>query len=251
MADWYLVAKQGGPLQGELSLGGAKNAVLVIMASLLLTRGSSRLHNVPASADVLHMIDLLRSLGAHVSFDPTQHTLEVDTTFVNKWRVSPDIMRKMRASILVMGPLLARFLKADIALPGGCVIGSRPIDYHLKNFAKMGVSISERGAYLKVHTDRLCARELVLDYPSVGATENLMMAAVCTSGTTTIINAALEPEVLDLIEVLQKMGAQIRILPPAAIEITGVTELKPIEHEIVVDRLEAGDGELSFNTRAS
>lgn len=240
MADWYLLAKQGGPLQGEISLGGAKNAVLVIMASLVLTRGTSRLKNVPASSDVLHMIDLLRSLGAHVSFDAKQNVLEVDTTFVNKWRVSPDIMRKMRASILVMGPLLARFSKAEIALPGGCVIGSRPIDYHLKNFAKIGVTIAEQGAYLNVHTKQLCARELVLDYPSVGATENLMMAAACTPGTTTIINAALEPEVLDLIEVLKKMGAVIRILPPAAIEITGVSELRPIEHDIVVDRLEAG-----------
>ena len=240
MADWYLLAKQGGPLQGEISLGGAKNAVLVIMASLVLTRGTSRLKNVPASSDVLHMIDLLRSLGAHVSFDQKRNILEADTAFVNKWRVSPDIMRKMRASILVMGPLLARFSKAEIALPGGCVIGSRPIDYHLKNFSKMGVHIAERGAYLNVHTKQLCARELVLDYPSVGATENLMMAAVCTPGTTTIINAALEPEVLDLIEVLKKMGGKIRILPPAAIEITGVTELRPIEHDIVVDRLEAG-----------
>ena len=240
MADWYLLAKQGGPLQGEISLGGAKNAALVIMASLLLTRGTSYLKNVPASSDVLHMIDLLRSLGTHVSFDQKNNILRVDTTFVSKWRVSPDIMRKMRASILVMGPLLARFSKAEIALPGGCVIGSRPIDYHLKNFAKMGVTISEQGSYLKVRTKQLCARELVLDYPSVGATENLMMAAVCTSGTTTIINAALEPEVLDLIEVLGKMGAQIRIVPPAAIEITGVSELKAIEHEVVVDRLEAG-----------
>ena len=240
MADWYLLAKQGGPLQGELSLGGAKNAVLVIMASLLLTRGTSRLKNVPASSDVLHMMELLRSLGAHVSFDQKNNTLEIDTSFVNKWRVSPDSMRKMRASILVMGPLLVRFSKAEIALPGGCVIGERPIDYHLKNFIKMGVSIAERGAYLNVHTNQLCARELVLDYPSVGATENLMMAAVCTSGTTMIINAALEPEVLDLIEVLKKMGAQIRIVPPAGLEIIGVSELQPIEHEIMVDRLEAG-----------
>ncbi len=240
MADWYLQVNQTSPLQGEALLGGAKNAVLVIMASLLLTRGTSRLKRVPVSSDVLHMITLLRSLGAHVSFDQKNHILEVDTTFVDKWCVSRDIMQKMRASILVMGPLLARFSKADIALPGGCVIGARPIDYHLKNFQKMGVVIQQQGEYLRVHANRLCARDLVLDYPSVGATENLMMAAVCTSGTTTIINAALEPELLDLIEVLQKMGAVITIHAPATIEIKGVAELKPIEHEIVADRLEAG-----------
>lgn len=240
MADWYLLTKQSDPIKGEVLVGGAKNAVLVIMASLLLTRGVSRLRNVPASTDVLHMVDLLRSLGAHVSFDQQQHILEVDTSFVHKWRVSPDIMRKMRASILVMGPLLVRFSKAEIALPGGCVIGARPIDYHLKNFAKMGVRINERGSYLNVSTDCLCAHELVLDYPSVGATENLMMAAVGTVGTTTIINAAIEPEVIDLVTVLQKMGAHIKIVPPASLEITGVSELNPIEHDIVADRLEAG-----------
>lgn len=240
MADWYLHAKQSDPLRGEISVEGAKNAVLVIMASLLLVRGSSRLTNVPASTDVLHMIDLLRSLGAYVSFDQKQHTLLVDSSFVHQWRVSSELMRQMRASILVMGPLLARFSKAEIAAPGGCVIGSRPIDYHLKNFAKMGVIITERGDYLNASTKRLCARELVLDYPSVGATENLMMAAVCASGVTTIINAALEPEVLDLIEVLKKMGGQIRVVPPAGLEITGVTELVPVEHEIMADRLEAG-----------
>ena len=240
MADWYLYMKQTVALQGEVRLNGAKNAVLVIMASLLLTHGKSRLKNVPVSSDVLHMMSLLRSLGVHVSFDQKNHILEVDTSFVNKWHVSSEIMQKMRASVLVMGPLLARFSKANIALPGGCVIGARPIDYHLKNFEKMGVVIKENGLYLEARANKLCARDLVLDYPSIGATENLMMAAVCVPGATTIVNAALEPEVVDLIEVLKKMGAQIMVHPPATIEIKGVADLKPIEHDIVVDRLEAG-----------
>lgn len=236
----YLQVERSVPLQGKAELVGAKNAVLVIMASLLLTSGKSRLSNVPHSADVINMIVLLRQLGADVSFFADEHVLEVDTTNVNKWQVCPDSMKKMRASILVMGPLLARFGYADIALPGGCVIGARPIDYHLKNFAKMGVEIKENGDFLYARASQLKPTRLVLEYPSVGATENLMMAAVLTSGVTYIVNAALEPEVLDLIAVLKKMGAKITITPPAIIEIEGVHELQSVEHAILADRLEAG-----------
>ncbi len=236
----YLEIKQSPELSGDISLYGAKNAVLVIMASLLLTSGKSRLKNVPGSSDVLHMIKLLESLGAVVCFDQEMHELEVDTSGVNKWQVRQDIMQQMRASILVMGPLLARFSRADIALPGGCVIGSRPIDLHLKNFEKMGVEIDRTGSFLKTHAPALRAHDIVLDYPSVGATENLMMAAVCAPGSTRIINAALEPEVLDLIAVLKKMGAKIDLEVPATIIIEGVSSLVPIEHDLVPDRLEAG-----------
>lgn len=240
MAHEQLIIDQSLNLSGTASLCGAKNAVLVIMASLILTDGKSRLTNVPASDDVLQMIKLLRELGAEVTFLRHDHTLEVDTSSIDKYKVSPEVMRKMRASILVMGPLLARFSKADIALPGGCVIGSRPIDYHLKNFAKMGVEIDEAGDFLRADAVSMQATKLVLEYPSVGATENIMMAAVLSRGTTKIVNAALEPEVLDLIAVLQKMGAHINVLPPATIEIEGVASLKPVEHAIIADRLEAG-----------
>lgn len=240
MENSFLHIEQSLNLKGEVTLVGAKNAVLVIMASMLLTSGKSRLFNVPASSDVLQMIKLLEQLGAAVFFDHESHMLEIDTTMVNKWCVSSEIMKKMRASILVMGPLLARFGRADIAQPGGCVIGTRPIDYHLKNFAKMGVIIEETGEFLNARTDAMQPKKLVLEYPSVGATENLMMAATLTRGTTQIINAALEPEVLDLVAVLQKMGAKIAILPPATIEIVGVEDLHPIEHSIIPDRLEAG-----------
>lgn len=236
----YLHIEQSLVLSGTAQLHGAKNAVLVIMASLLLTNGKSTLRNVPASADVLHMIALLKQLGAIVLFDQKHNTLTVDTTNVNKWHVSPAIMKKMRASILVMGPLLARFGRADIALPGGCVIGTRPIDYHLKNFIKLGVNIEQDGEFLHAQTTNIKPKKLVLDYPSVGTTENLLMIAALSKGTTKIINAALEPEVLDLIVVLQKMGARINILPPATIEIEGVNELHPITHDIINDRLEAG-----------
>lgn len=236
----YIVVKQSLNLSGESRLVGAKNAVLVIIASLLLTRGRSLLTNVPASNDVFQMILLLESLGARIQFDTDNHMLHVDTESVNRWQVSQEIMKKMRASVLVMGPLLAHFGRAELSMPGGCLLGARPIDYHLKNFERMGVTVTMRGDELHASCRQLSAQYLVLEYPSVGATENVMMAAALTPGTTTIINAALEPEVFDLIAVLQKMGARITVSAPATIVITGVSRLEPVQHEIMPDRLEAG-----------
>lgn len=240
MSNEYIKIERSLHLSGQAELVGAKNAVLVIMASLILTKGKSKLTNVPSSADVHQMIDLLKDLGADVKFDQKLHVLEVDTTNLDSYRVKPAIMKKMRASILVMGPLLARFGCADIASPGGCSIGARPIDYHLINFQKMGVVIDETGDFLTARAAHIMASKIILEYPSVGATENVMMAAVVAQGKTTIVNAALEPEVMDLITVLRKMGAKIDILPPATIVIEGVSALSPIEHEIIMDRLEAG-----------
>src|SRR5579885_1288193 len=236
----FLVIEQSLGLQGKASIHGAKNAVLVIMASLILTQGKSILHNVPCSDDVLQMIKLLRQLGAAVNYYQENSVLEVDTTGISNYKVSHEIMKKMRASILVMGPLLARFGRADIALPGGCVIGTRPINYHLNNFAKMGVDIEINGDFLCAKAIQLQPGTYPLEYPSVGATENIMMAAVLGKGTTRILNAALEPEVLDLVSILQKMGAHIEILPPATIAIHGVDQLKPVDHAIMYDRLETG-----------
>lgn len=240
MIDAYIEIEQSLNLHGTTVPVGAKNAVLVTMASLILTNGTSTLYNVPVSADVLDMIMVLEHLGATVIFDKAQHQLTIDTTYINRWRVNAALMKKMRASILVMGPLLARFGRADIASPGGCVIGSRPINYHLRNFAAMGVAIEQDAEFLKAQVDILRPATIVLEYPSVGATENTMMAATLTRGTTRIINAALEPEVFDLIAVLQKMGASIKVLAPATIEIEGVETLQPIIHTIIADRLEAG-----------
>ena len=240
MSNAHIIVEQSVGLRGQAQLVGAKNAVLVIMTSLLLTRGKSVLRNVPNSDDVLNMIRLLQDLGAEVIFDKDSHMLEVDTTNVSKFSVKHDIVKKMRASILVMGPLLARFGKADVALPGGCVIGTRPVDYHLKNFIKMGATIDVQDHAIYAHAAKLNTCKLVLEYPSVGATENLMMAATLSDGVTRIVNAALEPEVLDLVDVLRKMGAKINILPPATIEIEGVSTLNPVDHTIIYDRLEAG-----------
>jgi len=241
MSKEYILVEQSLKLHGEAQLVGAKNAVLVIMASLLLTDGKSILKNVPNSQDVASMIELLEMLGAEIVFDKETHILTVDTNTINDYKVPSHIMKKMRASVLVMGPLLARFGKAQVAVPGGCVIGTRPIDYHLKNFEKMGVTITTAGEFVSAQVSKkLKSNKLILEYPSVGATENIIMAATLAEGKTKIINAALEPEVLDLIAVLKKMGAQITILPAATIEIEGVSSLNVVQHEVINDRLEAG-----------
>lgn len=236
----YLIIEHSPCLHGEVTLDGAKNAVLVIITSLILAPGKSVLHGVPLSTDVFQMMALLQSLGAEVDFDTVAKTLTVDTSCMESRAVAPDIMRKMRASILVLGPLLARFGKAIVALPGGCVLGTRPIDFHLKAFAKMGVQIDIVNEFLHASVPHLQAERFVLEYPSVGATENILMAAVLTKGVTHIVNAAIEPEVLDLIEILQKMGAKIEIQVPGTIVVEGVDQLAPVEYTIVRDRLEAG-----------
>lgn len=240
MAEDHIIIEQSRGLHGTVELAGAKNAVLVIMASLILTDGKSVLTNVPLNDDVLQMIKLLKDLGAELVFDPELHRLEVDTRLISKFSVRSEVMKKMRASVLVMGPLLARFGRADIAMPGGCVIGARPIDYHINGLRMMGADIVIEGEYLTAQAEQLVANKIVLEYPSVGATENLMMAATLTHGVTRIINAALEPEVFDLISILNKMGAHIVVEPPATILIEGVEALSPVEHGVIADRLEAG-----------
>ena len=240
MQQEYIFVKKSDPLSGTVSLAGAKNSVLPIMAALLLTSGISTLKNVPCLSDVENMIVLLQELGAEVTFNRDEGVLIVDTRKVAAWQVSQDLMKKMRASILVLGPLLARFGAADIAMPGGCVIGTRPIDYHLKNFKKMGVNLTHTFDVLSLKAKKLTSQRFILDYPSVGATENILMAAVLTPGTSYIVNAALEPEVMDLITVLKKMGAKISIEVFATLKIEGVEKLSAMNHSVMYDRLEAG-----------
>lgn len=235
-----LVIEESPPLEGEVAISGAKNAVLVTIVSLLLTSGKSILRNVPYSQDVIHMAQLMQELGALVDFDVERRLLSVDTSMVQKCVVSAAIMKKMRASVLVAGPLLARFGNVEMALPGGDLIGARPIDFHIKNFEKMGASFFFHDEIITGSCHRLKPTRLVLEYPSVGATENLMMAAALLEGKTTIINAALEPEVTDLINVLRQMGAKITVEFPATIVIEGSASLKPVDYTIMGDRLEAG-----------
>lgn len=237
----YISVEQSLNLCGTVDLVGAKNAVLPIMAALILTDGKSVLRSVPNSSDVHEMIKLLESLGAKISFNQDENILSVDTTNIKKSEVTHEVMDKMRASILVMGPLLARFKNTRVALPGGCLIGARPIDLHLKGFESLGVTIKRDDKYFYASLeDSKKDNKIILEYPSVGATENLIMFATLQQGTTTIVNAALEPEVLDLVKVLKKMGAQIEFDLPSTIKITGAKRMFSVEHEIVPDRLEAG-----------
>jgi UDP-N-acetylglucosamine 1-carboxyvinyltransferase len=236
----HLIVERSRSLAGTVELSGAKNAVLVIMTSLILTSGKSRLTNVPASRDVYVMIELLSKLGIIIAFDPVAMVLDVDTSYASGYQVPPELMKQIRASFLIMGPLLARYGKASIGLPGGDRIGARPLDLHMKAFARMGVSFEYQEEYLVATSSALRGTRYVLDYPSVGATENILMAAVLIPGVTEIVNAAQEPEVLDLIAVLTKMGAIISFDMPSVIRIEGVPILSGIEHEIMPDRLEAG-----------
>jgi len=236
----FVRVQQSLRLEGKVQISGAKNAVLVSMASLLLVSGKSILRNVPDLEDVYCMGQMLTTLGAHVYFDAQHNYLEVDTTHVYGTSVSAEMMQKIRASILVLGPLLGRYKKATLAFPGGDAIGKRPIDFHLSNFEKMGAKIVSEGNTISAVADMLRPGKFIFDYPSVGATENILMAALCVQGASYIINASLEPEVLDLISLLQKMGADISIQAPGMIVIVGGKPLHPADHTVMCDRLEAG-----------
>lgn len=236
-----LTVEKSCPLSGELSLEGAKNAALVTIASLLLTQGISILRRIPPSADVFLMIRILEALGVQIIFDQDARTLTVDTSELKSYPLDSAIMGQFRASTLVLGPLLARFGEAVIAFPGGDAIGKRPIDFHIHAFEKMGATIVITPD--KIHAYALSGlkpAKIVLSYPSVGATENILMAATLVQGRTTIMNAAFEPEVLDVMEALRSMGADIRCGITGTIDIYGVKNAVPIDHAIIYDRLEAG-----------
>lgn len=235
-----IIVKKTEKLFGKVDLVGAKNAALPIMAASILIVGKIILNNVPCLTDIFNMKELLEKFGSKITFNTEKRIMEIDNSHLNSFKVDSCIMKKMRASILVMGPLLARFKQAEIAFPGGCVLGSRPIDFHLKAFNKMGVKIHRIDENLMAHAQDLKSAKIILEYPSVGATENIIMASILTKGTTVIVNAALEPEVLDLIQFLKYAGAKINIKLPAIIEIEGVESLKPLSYEIMFDRLEAG-----------
>lgn len=235
-----IVVEKSGPLSGEVTLQGAKNATLVMMAALIAAKGISRLYNVPNIADVHIMMKVLAAVGADATYDADSKTLTVDATYVIKNTVPALLMQQMRASILVMGSLLARVGYASVGLPGGDAIGKRPIDFHLKAFRKMGATVIEDGNMVTAEVKKLTPCRIALEYPSVGATENIMLAALGTPGRTTIINAAVEPEITDLIALLQNMGACISVQVPATIHIDGGIPLRPTEYTVMPDRLEAG-----------
>lgn len=236
MAKW--IVKKSQPLQGEIKVNGAKNAALPIMAATLLTEEPCRLSAVPRLTDVLFMGELLQSFGAFISYG--EHTMEIQTKKIQQSHTPYDLVSRLRASFLVMGPLLARKGKAVVSFPGGCAIGTRPIDLHLKGFQAMGAKISTGHGFIEAKTKHLTGADIYLDFPSVGATENIMMAATLADGVTVLANAATEPEIVDLALFLSRMGADIQGAGTDTITITGTPHLHGAAHTIIPDRIEAG-----------
>jgi UDP-N-acetylglucosamine 1-carboxyvinyltransferase len=234
-----IVINGGKRLRGEVHVSGSKNAALPILASALLARGRSTFRNVPALGDVRTMGRLLKRLGADV-VDAGKGVMRIDTTDAAGHEAPYELVKTMRASVLVLGPLVARTGKARVSLPGGCAIGARPIDQHLKGLEAMGARIELARGYVKATARRLRGASIVFDMVTVTGTENLMMAAALARGRTTLENAAREPEVEELGRVLNKMGARITGAGTSLITIEGVDELTPIEHTVIPDRIEAG-----------
>jgi UDP-N-acetylglucosamine 1-carboxyvinyltransferase len=235
-----IIVRGGQRLNGTVKVEGAKNAVLpVIAATLLASDGKSVIRDVPTLSDVYTINEVLRNLNAEVVFE--NNTVVVDASRVLKDEAPFEYVRKMRASVLVMGSLLARNGRARVALPGGCAIGSRPIDQHLKGFEAMGASVKVGNGFIEAEVNgRLQGAKIYLDFPSVGATENIMMAATLAVGTTIIENVAKEPEIVDLANFLNKMGAKVRGAGTGTLRIEGVDVLFGAEHHIIPDRIEAG-----------
>lgn len=228
------------PLQGEIRISGAKNAALPIIAASLLTAAPVRICNIPHLHDVTTIIGLLGQMGASVMMDE-RCNIQVDASNVNSFYAPYELVRTMRASILVLGPLLSRFGSANVSLPGGCAIGSRPVDQHLKGLEAMGAEISVEDGYIKAKTKkRLQGANIAMDVVTVTGTENLMMAAALAEGRTILRNAAREPEVEDLANFLNKLGAKISGAGTATITIDGVKELSSGEYEVLPDRIETG-----------
>lgn len=235
-----IIVRGGQRLSGSVKVEGAKNAVLpVIAATLLASDGKSVIRDVPTLSDVYTINEVLRSLNAVVEFE--NNTITVDASRELKIEAPFEYVRKMRASVLVMGSLLARNGRARVALPGGCAIGSRPIDQHLKGFEAMGATVKVGNGFIEAEAvNGLHGAKIYLDFPSVGATENIMMAAVLAKGTTIIENVAKEPEIVDLANFLNKMGAKVRGAGTGTIKIEGVEVLFGADHNIIPDRIEAG-----------
>lgn len=228
------------PLRGTVRISGAKNAALPILAACLLTDEPCRLENVPPLTDIQNMLAILKGFGADITYDEEKETAVVQAATLDSLESSYEQAGKMRASFLVAGPLLARYGKVRLPLPGGCQIGSRPVDLHLKGFHCMGAKSGQEHGIVELTTKKLKGANIYLDFPSVGATENIMMAAVLAKGKTVIANAAAEPEISDLADFLRQLGAEIQGDGTDTIEIMGVKTLGGAAHSVIPDRIEAG-----------
>ena len=234
-----IVVEGGLPLNGEVQISGAKNAVLPILCATLLADAPVEISNVPHLHDVVTTAKLLAELGAGITIDE-RYGITVDPTTVHSQVASYELVKTMRASVLVLGPLLAKYGSAEVSLPGGCAIGSRPVDQHIKGMQALGAEISVEHGFIKATAKRLQGGRVVFDVVSVGATENVLMAATLAEGTTVIENAAMEPEIVDLAECLKAMGAQIEGAGSNRIVVQGVQRLHGGKHAVVADRIEAG-----------
>jgi UDP-N-acetylglucosamine 1-carboxyvinyltransferase len=234
-----LIIKGGVPLKGEIRISGAKNAVLPIMAATLMADSPIIIRNIPHLHDVTTTMELLGQMGVLLTVDEKMD-IEVDARPIKSLYAPYDLVRTMRSSILVLGPMLSRFGRADVSLPGGCAIGSRPVNLHVKGLQAMGADIVVENGYIKARVDRLKGARLVMDLVTVTGTENLMMAATLADGVTVIENAAREPEVTDLANCLNKMGAKITGAGTDTIEIEGVERLSGTEYSVLPDRIETG-----------
>jgi UDP-N-acetylglucosamine 1-carboxyvinyltransferase len=233
-----IIIEGGNPIKGHVEVSGAKNAALPILAACLLTGGAHRLERIPALRDIRTIRAIMSEMG--VEFREEGGALWVNSENIDQFEASYDLVRTMRASILLLGPLLARMGRARISLPGGCAIGARPVNLHLKALAAMGVEISLEGGYINGQVDGLKGATVFFDIPTVTGTENVMMAAARAQGRSVLRNAAMEPEVVDLANMLRGMGADIVGDGTDTIVIHGVDDLRPTQHTVIDDRIEAG-----------
>ena len=241
MTQKYYI-KGGTPLRGEVSVGGAKNSVLKLMAAALLAKGESKIYNVPDLTDVEIMLRVIEELGARTTYNKAEKSVTIDATNLTSITAKYELVSKMRASFIVLGALVSRCREAIVALPGGCAIGERRVDFHIKGLEALGAKIKIENGYVHAKVPKLTGAEIYLDIPSVGATENLMLAATLADGSTRIQNAAQEPEIVDLANFLNSIGADINGAGTSEIIINGVKQesLHPIEYTTIPDRIEAG-----------
>ena len=234
--------KVGNPLRGEVSIGGAKNSVLKLMAAALLAKGETKIYNVPDLTDVEIMLSVIAQLGAKTNYNKNEKSVTIDASDLTSLTAKYELVSKMRASFIVLGALVSRCKEAIVALPGGCAIGERRVDFHIKGLEALGAKIKIENGYVHAKASKLSGAEIYLDIPSVGATENLMLASVLAEGSTRIQNAAQEPEIVDLANFLNSMGADVIGAGTSEIVINGVKQekLHPIEYTTIPDRIEAG-----------
>ncbi len=233
-----IIIKGGNKLNGEVKISGSKNASLPIIAASILSGKKTTLFNVPNIHDTQVTLKILGYLGCKVY--KNHDRIEINSKYIDKMEIPENLMREMRSTVILAGALLGRFREVTFSYPGGCDIGARPIDLHLKSFKKLGINIAEEYGFIRCSCDKIVGADIDLDFPSVGATENIILASVFAQGKTSITNAAREPEIVDLVNILNKMGARISGEGTNVIEIEGVTKLHEVKYRVMPDRIEAG-----------